>query len=684
MLRLRRIRLLFAVLVAAHVAPIPASAQSPRPMGIVDLLSVPRLADPRLSPDGREVVFTKSEADWKSGKRIVHIWRVDAAGAGQPVQLTNGTENENSPRWSPDGKTIAFTTKRGSDEFEQIYLLPVGGGEAHALTKHASAVSDIEWTPDGSALLFKAPDPKTPEDKERDRLKDDVYSFDENFKHTHLWKVDVKTGSETRLTTGDFSVTSFNLSDDGRKIAFHRQPTPLLGSGDQSEVWVSNADGSGAVQMTKNTVQENNASLSPDNSQVLFLAGANAKFDHYYNGRLFTVPAAGGSSRVLVGENDPYDVDRAFWSADGRSIFFLANLGAHQELCAVPVTGGKPRQLTSGKHNVGNVSNTGDRFVFTISDSTSGGEVWAMSPADTAPKRVTRVFDYLARDFKLGRQEAIQWKGADGTMVEGILTYPVDYQPGQKYPLAVMTHGGPQAADKYSIGSMTYQFQVLAGMGYATLQPNYRGSTGYGDAFLRDMVGHYFQQAHLDVMTGVDELIRRGIADPDRMLKMGWSGGGHMTNKIITFTDRFKAASSGAGAANWISMYAQSDIRAFRTPWFGGTPWQKNAPIDLYWNHSPLKDVANVTTPTLFFVGERDPRVPMPQSIEMYRALKANGVPTHLYIAPREPHGWTELRHQLFKLNTEIAWFEKYVTNRPFTPEKAQEGEREAKPTTEQ
>jgi dipeptidyl aminopeptidase/acylaminoacyl peptidase len=245
-----------------------------------------------------------------------------------------------------------------------------------------------------------------------------------------------------------------------------------------------------------------------------------------------------------------------------------------------------------------------------------------------------------------------------------------------------MTHGGPRAADKYSIGSMSYEFQVLAGMGYATLQPNYRGSTGYGDAFLRDMVGHYFQNAHLDVMTGVDEVVRRGIADPDKMVKMGWSGGGHMTNKLITFTDRFKAASSGAGAADWVSMYAQSDVRAFRTPWFGGTPWQTNAPIEAYWNHSPLKDVAKVKTPTIFFVGERDPRVPMPQSIEMYRALTSNKVPTHLYVAPREPHGWTELRHQLFKLNTEIAWFEQYATKRPFTPEKAPGEDKAAVKTT--
>jgi dipeptidyl aminopeptidase/acylaminoacyl peptidase len=204
-------------------------------------------------------------------------------------------------------------------------------------------------------------------------------------------------------------------------------------------------------------------------------------------------------------------------------------------------------------------------------------------------------------------------------------------------------------------------------MGYAVLKPNYRGSTGYGNAFLRNMVSHYFDQAHLDVMAGVDHVIKMGIADPDRLAKMGWSAGGHMTNKIITFTDRFKAASSGAGAANWISMYAQSDQRHYRTPWFGGTPWEKAAPIDKYWNDSPLKYVANVKTPTIFLVGEQDPRVPMAQSVEMYQALKHNKVPTRLYVAPREPHGWGELRHQLTKMNVELEWFEKYVTGRPYT-----------------
>jgi dipeptidyl aminopeptidase/acylaminoacyl peptidase len=186
------------------------------------------------------------------------------------------------------------------------------------------------------------------------------------------------------------------------------------------------------------------------------------------------------------------------------------------------------------------------------------------------------------------------------------------------------------------------------------------------------------------VLLGADAVIAMGVADPAKLIKMGWSAGGHMTNKLITVTDRFKAASSGAGAANWISMYAQSDHREFRTPWFGGTPWQANAPIDLYWNNSPLKDVSKVKTPTIFLVGEQDPRVPMPQSVEMYRALKSNGVPTHLYVAPREGHGWTELRHRLFKLQIEMEWFEKYVHNRAYTWERAPGDEKKEppKPTT--
>jgi dipeptidyl aminopeptidase/acylaminoacyl peptidase len=432
------------------------------------------------------------------------------------------------------------------------------------------------------------------------------------------------------------------------------------------------ADGAHALQLTHNGVAEGSTALSPDGAQVLFVAQANDQFDTYYNRNLFLVPAAGGRSTLPVPDL-PYDVEDADWSADGHAILFTANMGVHSELFQLDLASHKLTQLTDGQHAIGSWSYDAKsgRHVMRFDEPADPGEAWIFS-ASGAPQRVTHVYDDLGRRFKLPRQEKITWKGADGVTVEGLLSYPTDYRAGTWYPLVVQTHGGPQASDKFGFGEGTTSYTpVLTAKGYAVLKPNYRGSTGYGNAFLRDMVGHYFKNAHLDVLAGVDQVIKMGVADSARMAKMGWSGGGHMTNKIITFTNRFKAAASGAGAANWISMYAQSDTRTYRTPWFGGTPWQANAPIDVYWENSPLKYVSNVKTPTIFFVGEEDPRVPKPQSVEMYRALKSNGVPTHLYVAPREPHGWGELRHQLFKMNVELAWFEKYVTGREYTWERA-------------
>ena len=670
-----------SLLVFSLTTTVPA--QSRRRLTFVDLLNVPRLSGPQLSPDGRQLVYELAEADWKADKRVSHVWRIDVDGTNL-VRMTGGL-GEQGARWSPDGRAIAFYAKRANDEEAQVYVISNSGGEARVVTHHPTSVSRLSWSPDGKRIYFVAPDPKSDEAKAREKAKDDVFAYDENYQQTHLWSVAVDSMMETRITDGDYSVLEYQLSRDGRKIACQRAPNPLLGYADQGEVWVMDADGSHGVQLTKNDVPENGAALSPDNAQVIFLAQANGRFEKYYNSKLFLIPATGGQARVISPADAGYEVERAFWSKDGRSIYFLANMGVHAELFVMPAGGGAPRQLTDGQHAVGSDwSVAGDHHAFALEEPTNPGDVWHLPAGASSPVRITHVYDYLTRDFEIARQEKLQWKGADGVTVEGLLFYPIGYQQGQRYPLAVQTHGGPQASDKFGFGSWVYYPQVLAAKGYAVLQPNYRGSTGYGDPFLRDMVGHYFQNSHLDVMAGVDEVIRRGIADPDRMVKMGWSGGGHMTNKIITFTDRFKAAGSGAGAANWVSMYAQSDIRTFRTPWFGGTPWQANAPIDLYWANSPLKDVAKVKTPTIFFVGQQDPRVPMPQSVEMYRALKSNGVPTHLYVAPREPHGWQELHHELFKMNVELEWFEKYATHRPYTWEKAPGEKADAKTTTNQ
>jgi len=670
---------MLAAMALVALAPLArAAAQEPRAMSIVDMISIPQLGDPQLSPDGRQLLYTLSNADWKANRRVSHIWRVNADGSGT-VQLTNGARGENSPRWSPDGSQIAFIATRSDTGQAQIYLISNEGGEGRQLTTHATGVSNITWSPGGDAIYFVAAEPRTAEERAKDRVRDDVYAFDENYKQRHLWKVAVAGGAEQRITEGDYSVQAYTLSRDGRRIVHQRAPNPLLGYSDQSEVWVMDADGGHPLQLTHNGVTEGSTALSPDGSEVLFVAQANDQFDSYYNRNLFLVPAAGGKPMLPVPDL-PYEVEDADWSADGHLIFFTANMGVHSELFQLDLASKKLTQLTDGQHAIGSWSYDArsGRQVMSFDEPADPGEAWILQGSG-APQRVTHVYDDLGRRFRLPRQEKITWKGADGVTVEGLLYYPTDYQAGTRYPLVVQTHGGPQASDKFGFGDGTTSYTpVLTAKGYAVLKPNYRGSTGYGNAFLRDMVGHYFKNAHLDVLAGVDQVIKMGVADSSRMAKMGWSGGGHMTNKIITFTNRFKAAASGAGAANWISMYAQSDTRIFRTPWFGGTPWQKNAPIDIYWENSPLKYVSNVKTPTIFFVGEEDPRVPKPQSVEMYRALKSNGVPTHLYVAPREPHGWGELRHQLFKMNVELGWFEKYVTGREYTWEKAPGDEKPA------
>ena len=642
-------------------------------MSIVDFLNIPGISNQQLAPDGNELIYILAESDWKANKQIGHLWRI-GSDASDDRQITYGKKGESSPLWSPDGKWISFITKREGDDVNQIYIMRKDGGEGMMLTNHKTTVTTPQWSLDSKFIYFIAKDTLSRKEKNAKKLKDDVYKLDENYKQKHLWKISLNDKVETQITKGNYSVMRYNLSKDTQQIVIHKSINPLYDFYKESEIWLINVDGENGIQLTDNTVGEWNSRLSPDGSQVLFITGANANFDSYYNSKLFIVQADGKSKAKIPLNDWPYDIASAEWSNDGRSIFLRVNMGSQVQLWEYQLSNGKLTQLTHGKYSISSwhYEPNSNQHIIKKNTSENPGDIFIIKKGELM--QLTHHYDYLNEKFVLPKQELISWKGEDGTLIEGIICYPNDYQVDKHYPLVVQTHGGPAASDKLGLSRSFAQYNpVLTGKGYVILHPNYRGSTGYGDDFLRDMVGSYFNQSHLDVMKGVDYLIDQGIADPDKMIKMGWSAGGHMTNKLITFTDRFKAASSGAGAVNWIGMYAQSDIRTYRTPWFGGSPWQKDAPIDVYWNNSPLKDISNVTTPTLVIVGENDPRVPLPQSVELYRALRSLNVPTHLLVAPREPHGWRELRHRLYKINAELDWFAKYALDKKYEWEKAEE-----------
>jgi dipeptidyl aminopeptidase/acylaminoacyl peptidase len=652
------------------------TAEPLRKMTLVDLAELPRVVDPTLSPNGRFVTYMLSHADWNAGRWVYHLWRQDTRG-GPPVQLTSDGNGETpgTSRWAPDSVSL-LSIRAG-----QIVQIRADGGEPRPLTRHATNVSEPAWSPDGSTVYFLASDARTDDERDRAQRRDDVYALDENNKPRHLWSVAVASGAEKQLTSGALSVLSYRLALDGSAIVLERAPTPLEDDKHLAELWMMDAGGGNARRLTHNDVEESDPELSPDKTQILFLAETNDKFEPYYNRNLFVMATSGGTPRLLLPEF-PYAIDQAAWAPDGTSILAVANMGVHSEIVQIDVATRQWKPLTTGNHYIPawSVVPAAGQMVFQFDEPTRFGDVWTLAiPVDRGaaapmPVRITGEFDALGRTFALPRQERISWKSVDGATIEGLLFYPIDYVAGRRYPLVVQMHGGPADSDKFGAGRglLLSYFPVLAANGYAVLRPNYRGSTGYGNAFYRDIVGEYFRHMHQDVLAGVDALIRQGVADPDRLVAMGWSAGGHLTNKLITVTTRFKAASAFAGAADWTSMYAQSDQRARRTVWFGGTPWQEGAPIASFWNNSPLKDASRVKTPTLFFVGENDARVPLPQSIEMYRALRSNGVPTHLYVAPREGHEWSELRHEIFKANTELAWFERYALGRTtYVPEQA-------------
>ncbi|MBI3081951.1 MAG: S9 family peptidase [Gemmatimonadetes bacterium] len=402
--------------------------------------------------------------------------------------------------------------------------------------------------------------------------------------------------------------------------------------------------------------------FSPDGRWVAFTAPRDlTRYTRGLTQRIYlrAVGQKGGEFRRL-GDSFDGNVGLDFWSPDGNTIYFNEGVRATAQLMALDVAPGTVRQLTNQDARL-SVELDQDAGVFLInySNPSTPSALYTVTSLDqvtnrSAWRQLTDVNPQV-RGFALGSQEEISWRSTDGQQVGAVLTLPVGYQRGQRYPLIVWIHGGPSAAD---LNQFNASVQVYAGDGYAVLRPNYRGSSNYGEAF-NDINGNYFPQGFDDIMAGVDHLIAQGIVDGNRMGAMGWSAGGHWSNWILTHTDRFKAISTGAGAMNWISMYAQTDGQRHRQEYFGGKlPYHD---FDAYWNQSPLKYITNAKTPTMIHVVKGDPRVPAPQSVELHMALKQLGVPVEFFMYPGDSHGIPDPRNRMVKAVAEKAWMDYHV-----------------------
>jgi dipeptidyl aminopeptidase/acylaminoacyl peptidase len=624
---------------------------------------------PQWSRDGSFFVFASNrEAPASASSRNqLYLMRPDG---GEARRITDAAEGVSTFDFDRAGRWLVY--RSGKPGEEQLYALPVAGLDSVAAvqwTRHATGVGLWRWAPDGSRIYFVSADTVDKDEKLRMEKRFNVSIRNMETPRSSLWAVDVGTRRATRLTRDtSIVVGNFNVSDDGKWIGFtgtsaDRYLRNITEQGINADQYLLETASGQIERLTNNKeVGESLVSFSPDSRWVAFSASDDLTRYNMKNQRVYLrrVEDRGGQWRKL-GQSFDGDVGIDFWSADGRTIYFNEGLKASNQLFALDIAANSVRPVTNERASV-RVTEDQDtkRILITYSDPSMPTAIYTVASLQDVPRRSAwkQLTDAnpQVRSFALGEETEITWRSSDGKMVGGVLTKPVGYQPGRRYPLVVSIHGGPAAADVLGFSNTA---QVYAGAGYAVLRPNYRGSTNYGEAHKTAIIGNYFPLGYDDIMTGVDHLIAQGIVDSTRMGVFGWSAGGHWSNWILTHTTRFKAISSGAGTSNWISMYAQSDVQRNRQHYLGDKlPYDD---FDAYWNQSPLKYIKNAKTPTMIHVVKGDPRVPSPQSEELHMALKRLGVPTELYVYPGESHGIPDARNQLVKAVAEMAWMDYYV-----------------------
>ena len=671
---------------AQESAPKPAPA-TPRNITIDDFFQIRDVAQPEISPDGQWVAYSVRTRILKDDKNEQRLWMVSTRG-GDPIPMTAEGVSSSHPRWSPDGKYLAFLSARNNGK-TQVWLLNRFGGEAERLTEAIQGVNDFEWSPDSTrmVLIFQdpkpedaeaakdkdkdkpAPKPKTPPPFLIDRLqfKEDTVGYLDR-RRNHLYVFDVASKKVTQVTSGDYDDNEPAWSPDSHFLAFtSNRSTPDPDRNFNSDIWVVTADntdkGAHLAQITTNLGADRSPAWSPDGKWIAFVSQTDVKAIDYATHHLAIAPASGGEEKVLTLAFDR-SVRRPRFSPDGRFIYFIAEDDGTQNLCRISVTGGEVARPIGGRLTVATYSLGKDGAIAAQIGMLDRPDEIYLSNGNNLT-RLTKTNDVLLSQLRLAQVDYVHLKSKDGTSIAGFLYKPVDYAPGKKFPTLLNPHGGP--VGQYA-ASFYHLAQLYAANGYAVLLPNPRGSSGYGQKFCEAIFADWGNKDYQDDMAMVDYALAQGIADPDRLGVGGWSYGGISTNFIITQTTRFKAAITGASEVLYVANYGHDHYQKLWELELG-LPWENRA---LYERMSPFNKVTSVTTPTLIMGGEIDWNVPIINSEQLYQALKRLGRTTELVVYPGEYHGFTTPSHLKDRLERYLAWYAHYVKGDPAPPRPAE------------
>ena len=660
-----------------HATGLAGQAPERTPMTVDDVLELARPSQVRISPDGRWVAWVVSSADTENDRTETDLWVAPAAGGPEDARrLTFRPGTDDSPLWQPTEGWLAFASDRAGDR--QLFGIRPDGGEAWQVTDHETPIGGFRFAPDGTRLGFTA-SPKTPEEDEKlAELRGRPIVWDSAYadEWSHLYVAELaegEAGDAVRWTPDGHHVQGFVWSPDARRIAYAARPSPVLRTYRLGGTWVQ--DGPEAEPRPVGDLPGGDAPVAWSEEAGLILAGSGHALGTH-NGELWSVLAdREGAAADPISLTEALDENAGFVGLHGGRLLIETAHRTGRRLYTLDLEtseAGRPAPgtlapVSDDARFYGGFSATeaGDRVAFVAEDGTLPPDVFTADLDAFEPRRLSETNPQVER-LALGEQRVVRWTSrADGEPIEGILTLPVGYDEGDRVPLVLVIHGGPSgvSSDRFHATRGAYPVQVYAGMGFATLQPNYRGSTGYGERFRGLNRGDISGRDWIDVDSGVDAMIEEGIADPERLAVSGWSFGGHHTYWGITRTDRYRAASAGAGANDLISMYSQTDLPEFYHTYLGPKPWED---WELYEERSAYRHVENVTTPLLIQVGERDERVPAEQSIQFFEAVRAIGkAPAELVIYPGQPHGIRSPRLRRDLMSRNVGWLERWVLGAP-------------------